>query len=541
MTKKSGKHQSEPKPKRWQLEKGMAEKYLDVAGVMLAVVKPDETISMMNKKGHEILGYDEGELIGRNWFETLLPQRVRGEVRDVFRNLIHGNIAPVEYYENPLLTKDGKERRISFHNAVVMDSTGKIDAILCSGRDITECKQAEEERRKLQAQIQRTQKLEGLGILAGGVAHDFNNLLMGVLGNAELALEELPPESPARESIREVQTAGKRAAELCRQILAYSGRGKLIVQSLNLSKLVDEIAHLLQASISKKAVLKYEFADNLPAVDGDATQLRQVVMNLITNASDAIAASSGVITVRTGMMEADRAYLSGTYVDEDLPEGVYVYLAGSDTGSGMDKGTLSKLFDPFFSTKFAGRGLGLAATLGIVRGHHGAIKVYSEPGRGSTFKVLLPCSSKSADGTAEEAEAPPPGGAASGTILVIDDEETVRALARKALESSGFSVFTAGDGHEGAELLRKHGDEIVLFLLDLTMPRMGGNETFTELRRIRKDVPIILSSGYTEEDAVSWFAGKRLAGFIQKPYGPAALKAEVRRTLNRASKGETTK
>ncbi len=410
------------------------------------------------------------------------------------------------------------------------DEQGKVVGLIGMGFDITQRKRAEEDRIRLEAQVQNAQKLESLGVLAGGIAHDFNNLLTGILGHADLALLELSPLSPARDSIRQIETSARRAAELTRQMLAYSGRGKFVIQAVQIHEVVEEMSHLLEISISKKCVLKYHFAENLPAIEADVTQLRQVVMNLIINASEAIGDKSGAIVVSTGAMECDRNYLAGSYLDEDLPEGVYVYLEVADTGSGMTPETLARIFDPFFTTKFTGRGLGLAAVLGIVRGHRGAIKVYSEPGRGTTFKVLFPASSRPAQtGTARVAE--PESWHGQGLILVVDDEETVRTLAKRMLERLGFTVLLASDGQEAVEIFRQHAADIQAVLLDMTMPHMDGEEAFRELRRIRSDVCVVLSSGYNEQDATNRFAGKGLAGFIQKPYRLEDLALVMRRAL----------
>jgi two-component system, cell cycle sensor histidine kinase and response regulator CckA len=396
-------------------------------------------------------------------------------------------------------------------------------------RDITERKRVELERQQLEHQMQQAQKLESLGVLAGGIAHDFNNLLMAILGNASLALMKLRPESPGRDHLQKVETAAKRAAELTNQMLAYSGKGKFVVEPLCMSRVVEEMSHLLGAVISKKVVLKFDFTDDLPPIEADASQIRQVVMNLILNGSDAIGDTSGVVTVSTGVVQADRSYLSGTYLDWELPEGYYVYVEISDTGHGMDAETQRKIFDPFFTTKFSGRGLGLAAVLGIVRGHHGAVKVYSEVGKGTTVKVLLPAAEEP-----EPVRVVKPRAAADwrghGLVLVVDDEEMIRDTARMILEAVGFDVLLAEDGREAVEVFRERGDDIRVVLLDMTMPHMGGEEAFTELRRIRDDVRVILSSGYNEQEATNRFAGKGLAGFIQKPYPPMKL-AEILRGI----------
>ncbi|NIA13520.1 MAG: PAS domain S-box protein [Nitrospiraceae bacterium] len=411
---------------------------------------------------------------------------------------------------------DGEWRWVEEYGGGVYGEDGALLYLEGLIQDVTETRIAREERRKLEAQMQHAQKLESLGVLAGGIAHDFNNLLTGVLGNVGLARMDTPAGSPANEFLEGAETAARRAADLCRQMLAYSGKGRFVIKAVDLSGLVREMLHLLEVSISKKVALKCHLDDNLPATQGDATQLRQVVMNLITNASDAIGEQSGAISLRTGVMDCDTDYLSETYLDDDLPEGPYVYIEVTDTGIGMGADTQAKLFDPFFTTKFAGRGLGLAAALGIVRGHRGAIKVYSEVGHGTSFKVLFPAVSQPAEPEEEQHHFGDIKG--EGTVLVIDDEKAIRDVARNALERCGFQVLTAVDGQEGVDLFRENAEGIVLVLLDMTMPRMGGDEAFRGIRRIRGDVPVVLSSGYNEREAIERFSGEGLAGFLQKPY-----------------------
>jgi PAS domain S-box-containing protein len=429
--------------------------------------------------------------------------------------------------ERPLLDArivraDGSARQVEISFSQILAERGPY--VLTAARDISARKRAEADHARLEAQILHTQKLESLGVLAGGIAHDFNNLLTGIMGNASLALLNLSPTAPARAYLEQIEIGSQRAADLCKQMLAYSGRGKFLVQPLDLSRVVEEMAHLLEVSISKKAVLKYRLESNLSPIEADVTQVRQVIMNLITNASDAIGERSGIITLTTGAMQCDREYLKSTYLTAELPEGGYAYIEVSDTGRGMDKETMSRIFDPFFTTKFTGRGLGLAAVLGIVRGHRGMLKVYSEPGRGTSFKVLFPLSNKELAAIATTRPDRATGLRGTGTILVVDDEETVRALAVHTLEAFGFQALTANDGGQAVELFAERGGQgIDLVLLDLTMPHMGGEETFRELRRINPDVRVLLSSGYTEQEATDRFAGKNLAGFIQKPYRATAL------------------
>jgi two-component system, cell cycle sensor histidine kinase and response regulator CckA len=398
-------------------------------------------------------------------------------------------------------------------------------------RDSSERRRAEDERLKFLSQIQQTQKLESLGVLAGGIAHDFNNLLMAVLGHADLALDALPGSSDARDDLAEIRAAAQRATELCKQMLAYSGKGRFVIQAVEMQKVVEEMLHMLRVSISKNAILKLNFSPNLPSVDADASQLRQVVMNLVVNASEAISERSGVITISTGAMDCDRAYLSESWLDEQLPEGMYVFIEVADTGAGMDAETRTRIFDPFFTTKFTGRGLGLAAVLGIVRGHRGAIKVYSELGRGTTFKVLFPASLRAE--VREQGSAVRGIYEGKGTVLLVDDDESVRAVGRKMLERIGFSVVTASDGSEAIARFRERADDIICAIVDLTMPHVDGAETFRELRRMRPGVRVILSSGYNEQDVTQRFVGKGLAGFIQKPYQLSTLVAVLKEVLEK--------
>jgi len=421
-----------------------------------------------------------------------------------------------------LVDGQGREIPVLVHTLVRLDEVGESTGFFISFIDVTRLKEAEQARRQMEQRIHQTQKLESLGILAGGLAHDFNNLLLGVMGNTGLALMKLSPESPVRGHIQQAEKAATRASELANQMLAYSGKGSFVVEPLSLSKVVEEMAHLLEAAISKKAMLRYDFAPDPPRIRGDATQIRQVVMNLITNASDAIGDDNGSIHIATGALEVRGDHLTSTLVDWELTDGLYAYVEVSDTGQGMDSETQQKIFDPFFTTKFTGRGLGLAAVLGIVRGHRGAIKLYSEVGVGTTIRVLLPtvdmpekvrvASSASIDGWRGE-----------GLILVVDDEEIVRETAREILETVGFDVLLAADGVEGVEVFREHADEVRAVILDMTMPRMNGEEAFNALRQIRPEVRVVLSSGYNELEAIRAFAGKGLAGFLRKPYTTVGL------------------
>ncbi len=396
-------------------------------------------------------------------------------------------------------------------------------------RDLTAQKRAEQDRAALERQLFQAQKMESLGVLAGGIAHDFNNLLMGVLGHAGLALEQLNPLHPARRSLESIQKAGLRAADLTRQMLAYSGRGQFVVRQLDLTSQVEEMVHLLEVSLSKTVVLTLDLHRGLPAVSADASQIQQVIMNLVINAAEAIGEVSGAITLATGAQHVDAAAMGRMLVGHDAAPGMYVYLEVTDTGCGMDADTLTRIFEPFFTTKFTGRGLGLSAIMGIVRGHKGALRVYSEVGKGTTFKVLLPAEGA----TAESLKGPSHEVAwiGSGLILVVDDDETVRAVAQQALELKGFQVLEAHDGRVAVDLVRQHGEAIRLVLLDMTMPHMGGEAAYREMRILQPNLRVLLSSGYNEVEAMSRFMGKGLKGFIQKPYGPRDLLGKIQAAL----------
>jgi signal transduction histidine kinase/CheY-like chemotaxis protein len=385
------------------------------------------------------------------------------------------------------------------------------------------------ERTRIEADLRQTQKLESIGVLAGGVAHDFNNLLVGILGNASLALDILPAESPAKPMLQDVVLAGQRAADLTRQLLAYSGKGKFIVRPLNLSDLVREISGLIQPSIPKMVRLRLDLDRDLPAVTADSSQLQQLIMNLVINGAEAIGDRPGAVTVTTRLREVTEESVPHAIPPTNVQPGRYVCLEVKDSGAGMDEHTMSKIFDPFFTTKFTGRGLGLAAALGIVRGHHGGMEVDSAPGQGATFRVYLP-TLDGADGQRHDATR---GENLSGTgvILFVDDEEIVRNVARTALERYGYKVLLAENGLEGVEMFRRVPDEISLVIMDVTMPVMSGEEALEELQKIQPYVKIILSSGYNEAEATRRFADKGLAGFIQKPYTAIELARKVKAAL----------
>lgn len=399
-------------------------------------------------------------------------------------------------------------------------------------RDL-EQRTAERDAALLEQRLQETQKLESLGLLAGGVAHDFNNLLVGILGNASLVFDELADRPDARARVGQLVRASRRAADLTKQLLAYSGKGRFVIETIDSSSLVRELSDLIRTSLPPRAALQLHLPERGPSVHGDATQLRQVVLNLITNASDALGPDGGTIRVSTRSVTHDAESLQRSYGSAGLAPGRYVHIEVADTGVGMDRETQAQMFEPFFTTKESGHGLGLAATLGIVRGHGGIVKVYSESGEGTTVQVLLP---ESPDEVPEGDDSRTPAYAVEPEaplrrVLVVDDEEIVRSLARAVLERSGHTVVEAVDGEDAVTKFRDAPDDIALVLLDMTMPRMTGVECLRELRAIRPDLPVLLSSGYNEQDAIAQVAGRGLAGFLQKPYTAAELVTKVEEAL----------
>ena len=437
----------------------------------------------------------------------------------------HNEISSLkEAEQEALAARQGLEAAVAARTAELMQAHAEL-ALQMEAR-----LQEKEAQERLQKRLAHTQKLESLGVLAGGIAHDFNNLLMAVLGYADLALHDLPPESPAVARILAIKSGAGHLADLTNQLLAYSGRGKFVVSRFDLCRLVADMRDLVEVTTPKNVSIRTDLPAGLPSIEGDASQIRQVLLNLLTNAGEAIGSGAGVVNVRCGVEQLREGRPARHGATDELPAGTYVFVEVSDTGSGMDPATRERIFDPFFTTKVRGRGLGLAAVLGIVRGHNGGVVLYSEPGHGTTFKVLLPAAS-APGAAATPPVAPPLSGESRGKVLVIEDEEIVRELVVLLLEKLGFTALTAQDGRAGVHLVAQRGSEFCLVLLDLTMPEMGGADAFREISRLRPNLPVILSSGYNGQDATSQFAGKGLAGFIQKPFDFDTLRAAVDKVL----------
>lgn len=478
-------------------------------------------IVFANEAGIRMSGWSLEEMLGKPFGEFIAPE-FRSLLKERYESRIHGQEV-VSTYDAAILSKDGTTKDVEVSVGLV--DFGEFHTVVIL-RDISMRKHTEEEKMSLERQMQHAQKLESLGVLAGGIAHDFNNLLTTILGNASLARRSVPTDSKASENLAAIERGAARAAELTKQMLAYAGKEQLNTKPLDLSNLVKELAQLLQVSVSKKCALKYDLPSDLPKITGDGAQISQILMNLIINASEAIGDKTGMIEISIGIENCDRDYIKENYLDENLATGKYVCLKVSDTGSGMTEEAQSKLFDPFFTTKFTGRGLGMSAVLGIVISHKGAIKVSSEPGKGSTFRVFFPLSEQS-QYAESQINKKPKEWSGKGCVLIVEDEESVRESARAMITDMGFSVIMATDGREGVETFRKHAEKVCLILTDLTMPQLNGKEFQHEIGRIRNDVPTILMSGYKEKTEVDGFAG-----FIQKPFTYEDLELAMQKALD---------
>ena len=503
-------------------------------GIM--VINPDHTIALANRTVRETQGGRDPVARGAFCHQAFHQQEApcSGEAHPCPLENVLRERAPVSV-EHVHHDEHGNEVTLEIIAAPIFDDSGEVAQVIESSRDITERRRVEAQRLELEARVLQSQKLESLGLLAGGIAHDFNNLLMGVLGNADSLLARLPTADPSRAVIGHIHESAQRAADLSHQMLAYSGKARFTIETIDLNRLVEDMLPLLETAISKKAAVRLRLAAELPSIKGDATQIRQVLMNLVINASEAIGDLSGVITIETGVSAQASQHPSQVHWGKDLAEGEHVYVGVCDTGPGLNLDTIERIFDPFFTTKFTGRGLGLAVVQGVVRGHRGAIDVSSQPGQGAEFRIYLPKDEADRRPRASRGKAASPASESlprgDGLILVADDERAVRDVASMILGHHGFSVVFAEDGRRAVERFRERAAAIRAVLLDMTMPEMSGQEVLREIRQIRPDVKVVLSSGYAEQEVPPELLKDGLAVFIQKPYRASALLEKLQELL----------
>jgi PAS domain S-box-containing protein len=467
----------------------------------------DGIILTWNAGAERIYGYYADEIRWRP-ISLLLPPDRANEEAELLERLKRGE--RVNPFETVRIRKDGKSIDVSLSISPIRDNDGVVRGASHIARDISG-------RKAFQMQLLQTQKLESIGVLASGIAHDFNNLLSNMLGGISFARALLPPDHPACPSLALAEHASEKAADLIHQLLAYGGQGKFVVTRFDLSALIRDLLSLLQTSIPKSVELQLALESDLPWIEADASQIQQIVMNLVINGAESINPEGGVLRVSTGIVSPEKGVAGQT--------GIEVCMEVRDSGAGMSEATKVRIFDPFFTTKSTGRGLGLAAVSGIVRAHGGRMQVESAVGKGSTFRVCFPGVERRV-----RSEEPPAVSEAGtgGTILVVDDEPALRKMAQVILEHSGYKVLVAEDGREAVEVFDQHADTITVILLDMTMPVMSGEEAFRLIRKIRADVPIVVSTGYNEGATRELFESDTVVGFVQKPYTAARLCERIR-------------
>ena len=500
------------KERELRLERDQAKMYLDVAGVMLVALDRDGRISMVNKKGSSVLGWGEGELQGKNWFHTCLPPELRAEVSGVFDKLMSGEVAPVEYYENQVLTKSGETRTIAFHNSIIRDDSGAISGVLFSGLDVTAQRRAEEA-------LLQAQKLESIGLLSAGIAHDLNNILGPILAYADFLRKSTPAGGEQLEDINEIAKAAARAADLVRQLLAFSRRQKLSPKVLDLNSVIKGLDGVLRRIMGERFRLEYALDPGAGHVKVDSGQMEQVIVNLALNARDAMG-NGGTLSLSTRAEEVKS--------EENGPARPCFVLSIRDTGCGMAPEVLHRIFEPFFTTKGPGHslGLGLSAAYGIIKQSGGEIKAESRPGEGSVFTIYLPL--------AAAPTAAPAGIAPAGAgVLVVEDDETMRRISKRILSGAGYKVLEAVDGKEALRVLEASSASVSLLLTDLVMPELDGIGLAKEVLAKYPSIRILCMSGYEEkQEELAEILGDG-TGYLQKPFSPDVLLEKVGQVLGK--------
>ncbi len=488
-----------------------------------------------------VLGYLPEEIVGKMHFYDLHPESGREAFRTAAFAVFDRKEA-FQNFENAVQTKDGRLIWVSTNGIPLLASDGTLYGYRGSDKDITERKQAEAEKAELEVQNRQLQKTESLGRMAGAIAHHFNNQLFAVMGNLEMAMDELPCGADISETLSEAQKAARKAAEVSRLMLTYLGQTPGKHEPIDLSEAYRQSLTLLLVAAPKGLILNADFPSCGPIINADAGQMQQLLTNIVTNAWESIADNRGTIGLSVKMVSHEDIPTSKRFpIDWQLQEIDYACLEVSDTGSGISNKDIEKLFDPFFTTKFTGRGLGLPVVMGIVKAHGGGVTVESEPGHGSIFRIFLPVSTEklplrhdlpampeAQQTVAAEKLSKIEGG---GTVLLIEDEEPVRNMAKKMLTRLGYKILEAKDGAEAVDIFQKHQDEILCVLSDLTMPRMDGWETLAALRKLSPGIPVILSSGYDEAKVMAEEHTEIQNAFLAKPYQIKGLRETINRVL----------
>ena len=518
-----------------QYQLNLADAITSNAAEALFLVDSKGRTTFANPSAEQMFGWTQEELIGEFLHETLHSRRPDGSPYPM-EECPHMRVLITEQtlrgQEDYFAHKDGRLLPVTCSTAPIRGDGSVAGAVLVV-RDISEQRRAEAAVREKEEAFRQAQKLESIGVLAGGIAHDFNNLLTGIMGNAGLARRAVISGryDRATDMLQDVLKASERAADLTRQLLAYAGKGQFVIQPVDVCKLVTEVSTLIRASISKKITLVLDIPDECPAIKGDRTQLQQLIMNLVINGGEAIGDQPGTLTVRIRKEHFTERRERPRTEGFPITTGDYVRVDVIDTGEGMDKETRDRIFEPFFTTKFLGRGLGLSAALGIVRGHHGAIGVRSEPDQGTTFTILFPVVREAPHRVSGAEALPEQDLRGAGTVLVVDDDLAVRSLASTVLNEAGYTVELAEDGLRAIERLRELGEKVSLVLLDLTMPQLGGAEAALELRRHQPDIRIVAMSGYGDVEVMERFSGAQIDDLLPKPFTPEQLAAKVRDVL----------
>ena len=482
---------------------------------------PDANIIFANTHFLKITGWEEHEVIGQNWFDIFIPESIKEDVQEIFRTTMRQQeILGLSSYENQIVIKNGELRDIAWSNALTKDSHGKITDITCLGIDLTE-------RKNWENRLQQAQKMESIGNLAGGIAHDFNNILFPIMGLAEMLTDDLPHGSPERVNAQEILHAGKRGADLVKQILAFSRQHEHKLIPTRIQQVLKEVLKLSRASIPMNIEINQHLQQDCGIVLADSTQLHQIGMNLITNAYHAVENISGKIDV-----EVREITIKDGLNDLALPPGSYAMLSVADNGVGIQKEYLGKIFDPYFTTKKQGKGtgLGLSVVYGIVKEHKGEIKVISEPGTGTTFQVYLPLMKTSeVAGSISEPMAMETG---TERILLVDDEAPIANLVKQMLERLGYSVLMRTSSLDALDSFKASPDFYDLVITDMSMPHMTGEQLAGKMLTVRPDIPIIICTGFSERLTKDTAKAMGLKGFLLKPVIKSAMAKEVRRVLD---------